>query len=465
MTGFVEGLRRGQHLRRSRARRLAFCTIATEDFMPWALALFDSLARHHPDAARVVLYVRGEKESHRVPAIEGVSVVAVGDLVDAGLEATLRRRYTMPELCFALKPRLLGHCLDKFGERAIYLDSDIDVRGPLDQAMIELERASVVLTPHLDVSLPHDGKLPSEVTILRAGVCNAGFVAVAESPDARAFLAWWDGRVSRWGFVAPDSGYQGDQKWLDLAPTLFRNVTMLRDRGSNVGGWNLHSRRVERGGAGYMVNGSALAFFHFSGFDPDNPAQLSKYQNRIRLADQPAVAELARDFAQRVVAARPRASALKWTERALPASTARPVTHREGPMAPEAYVQQLWAASPEFTFETREEIVVNVRVTNPTHHHWAVGKAGDGSGGIGLSYHLLDALGEQLCWDNPRYQLPADLGPGESLEMDLGIRAPWAPGRYVLELDLVHEGVTWFSGRHGHTHRFVVLVGRFEEPA
>ena len=460
---FLEGLRRGHRLRRSRARRVAFCTIATEAFLPWALVLFDALARHHPHAARVLLYVRAGDEAHRVPRVEGVTVLAVEDLVDAATEATLRRRYGIAELCFALKPRLLRHCLDRFGERAVYLDSDLDVQGRLDQAMIELEGANVVLTPHLDAPLPYDGKRPSELTILRAGSFNAGFVAVSESPEARAFLEWWDTRAAHWGFVAPEWGYQGDQKWLDLAPLLFRGVAVLRDLGSNVGAWSLHVRRVERGPRGYTVNGSPLAFFHFSGFDPDEPGELSRYQNRVRMRDYPAVAELAADFARRIVAARPRATALSWTQRRAPAPGAVHAPALEGPMPSEAYRQGFAFDPPAGSFDTGEEIAITLRVINASPHAWPVAPRADGSGGIALSFHLYDADEKPVKWDNRRFPLPVDLGPGESVEVVLGVRAPDMPGLYHVEPDLVHEGVTWFSAQHG-TMRFPVWVGRFERP-
>jgi hypothetical protein len=41
--------------------------------------------------------------------------------------------------------------------------------------------------------------------------------------------------------------------------------------------------------------------------------------------------------------------------------------------------------------------------------------------------------------------LPADLHPGESHVFELSIPAPTAPGRYAVELELVAEGVGWFS--------------------
>jgi hypothetical protein len=41
--------------------------------------------------------------------------------------------------------------------------------------------------------------------------------------------------------------------------------------------------------------------------------------------------------------------------------------------------------------------------------------------------------------------LPADLHPGESHVFELSIPAPTAPGRYAVELELMAEGVGWFS--------------------
>ncbi|MEO8055930.1 MAG: hypothetical protein ABI768_12305, partial [Acidobacteriota bacterium] len=40
------------------------------------------------------------------------------------------------------------------------------------------------------------------------------------------------------------------------------------------------------------------------------------------------------------------------------------------------------------------------------------------------------------------------LGPGESARVSVAVEAPSRPGAYVLEVDLVQEGVGWF-GDHG----------------
>jgi len=450
-------------IRRARAqrRRSVFCTIATEAYLPWTLVLFEALARHHPGAARVLLYVRAAGEAARLPVIEGAHVIAVEDLVDASTEEDLRRKYTLAELCFAFKPRLLTRCLDRFGERAYYLDSDLHVVSPLEEAAIGLETAAAVLTPHLDTPIPGDGRLPSELTVSRSGAFNAGFVGVRDSGETRAFLGWWAARVARYGYVAPEFGYQGDQKWLDLAPTLFTGVAILRDPGSNVGGWNLHGRRIERGEGGYTANGRPLAFVHFSGFDPERPQVLSRYQNRIRLEDQPALAELAREYAALVLAARPRAAALPWSSRPQPPAPAGAATWAEGPMADEDYRAGYVVEIPQGSYESGEEIPARVVITNASTRTWHVGRGPDGSGGIALSWHLRNQDAEVLSWENNRFYLPRDLGPGESLEMRVGIKAMLVPGRYILEFDLVHEGSAWFLLKGSAAPREMVYVGLF----
>ena len=46
-----------------------------------------------------------------------------------------------------------------------------------------------------------------------------------------------------------------------------------------------------------------------------------------------------------------------------------------------------------------------------------------------------------------RTGMPADLQPGQEVELILNVSAPNQPGDYTLEIDMVHEGVTWFYER------------------
>ena len=77
----------------------------------------------------------------------------------------------------------------------------------------------------------------------------------------------------------------------------------------------------------------------------------------------------------------------------------------------------------------------------------------DGAHPVHVSYHWRTPAGETVDFDGLRSDLPRPLGPGDSCRVDVTVRAPAAAGRYVLAIDLVKEGVTWFSdaGQPCHT--------------
>ena len=72
---------------------------------------------------------------------------------------------------------------------------------------------------------------------------------------------------------------------------------------------------------------------------------------------------------------------------------------------------------------------------------------------VHLGNHWLSRDGELLQLDDGRAPLPHDVAPGEEVELELPVTAPAEPGDYVLELDLVQEGVAWFAQRRRLSRR------------
>ena len=62
-----------------------------------------------------------------------------------------------------------------------------------------------------------------------------------------------------------------------------------------------------------------------------------------------------------------------------------------------------------------------------------------------VSYHWLNRARRTVVRDGVRSSLPHPLRPGESTIVDVTVVAPSQAGRYLLQFDVVHEGVTWFS--------------------
>jgi hypothetical protein len=71
------------------------------------------------------------------------------------------------------------------------------------------------------------------------------------------------------------------------------------------------------------------------------------------------------------------------------------------------------------------------------------------SASIHLSYRWRRATApnEIVVFEGERSEIHPDLRPGESRRILCEIRAPAAAGHYLIEFDLVEEGVTWFSAQ------------------
>jgi hypothetical protein len=78
--------------------------------------------------------------------------------------------------------------------------------------------------------------------------------------------------------------------------------------------------------------------------------------------------------------------------------------------------------------------------------------------GYSVSYHWTTPDGEVLVKEGIRTLLPTRVEPGQLVNIGLNIAAPHAPGGYVLELDIVQEGVSWFSDAGCPGPRFAVNV-------
>jgi glycosyltransferase involved in cell wall biosynthesis/SAM-dependent methyltransferase len=277
------------------------CTIIAANYAPFARVLAESFAAQHPDWRCFVLVI-DDIEGHLDPATEPFEILTPADLAIEHFDR-MAALYNVLELSTAVKPWLLGHLLNVRGATTLaYLDPDIEVHDSLDELEALLHEHRLVVTPHLTAPMPRDGLKPSETDILIAGSYNLGFIGLAPGPDTDELLDWWGERLATDCIVAPERGFFVDQRWMDFAPGLVPSFHVLRDPGYNVAYWNLPSREVKRRGDGWTVNGRPLRFFHFSGFDPHQPHLLSKHQNRVQLADRPALREICKRYAARLLA-------------------------------------------------------------------------------------------------------------------------------------------------------------------
>lgn len=89
---------------------------------------------------------------------------------------------------------------------------------------------------------------------------------------------------------------------------------------------------------------------------------------------------------------------------------------------------------------------VRSRVRNTSSSPWSAQGA---AALIKLAYHWRQPDGTMAILDGVRTALPTDVAAGELLDADQTVRAPDTPGRYLLEVDLLYEFVSWFADRTG----------------
>lgn len=127
--------------------------------------------------------------------------------------------------------------------------------------------------------------------------------------------------------------------------------------------------------------------------------------------------------------------------------TAPPVVSAS-PLPASAYKAAITMVNPvPQTLHVGEAASLNVKVKNMGNIAWPA-LTPDGKYRVTLGNHWLDKNGKEVILDDGRADLPRDLKPGEEAELLLKVTAPKAAGAYILELDMVHEGITWFTA-HG----------------
>jgi lipopolysaccharide biosynthesis glycosyltransferase len=255
-------------------------TTCSANHLAQAKNLCDSVLKYNPSHQCVIGLVdridgRFEKKQFHPHTIIEAHELGLTGFHDMSL------RYNVFELNCAMKSFFVQYLLDQHKPGLIiYLDSDILVFDSLQVVEDALLHHSFLVNPHCTRLYPQDGLLPSDRDLLRTGIFNAGFFALKNDEKAKSIITWLNQKMVHQCYDNPSDGLFVDQKWYNLIPVFFEGVITFIHPGCNVAYWNFHEREVKKAGEKFMVNGTPLVFFHFSGYSIDQPEKLSKHQTR-----------------------------------------------------------------------------------------------------------------------------------------------------------------------------------------
>ena len=114
-------------------------------------------------------------------------------------------------------------------------------------------------------------------------------------------------------------------------------------------------------------------------------------------------------------------------------------------MPKEAFRAGIKILSMPDVLRTEQQATCRVLVTNTSNSVWRGRDRGGDRYQVALGNHWLEPTGKVVVNDDGRAALFRDLQPGEQTELKLIVNAPKTPGDYILELDMLQEGVSWFA--------------------
>lgn len=116
-----------------------------------------------------------------------------------------------------------------------------------------------------------------------------------------------------------------------------------------------------------------------------------------------------------------------------------------------AFVAQITPLEPFTSAQAGSQVTIRVKAKNISDVTWPALGGFDGKDQINLSYHWLREDGGVLVIEERRASLPRDLKPMAEAVLSLPVAIPGEPGNYLLELDMVQEGVAWFKDKGNST--------------
>jgi lipopolysaccharide biosynthesis glycosyltransferase len=275
-------------------------TLCSNNYLAHAITLGQSLKRHNPDYSFKIGLV--DKKN---PDIDYNSlifeIIEVANIGISGLDKMINI-YNITELNTSVKAFYFIYFFKSLKESdcIIYLDPDILIYNEFSDLDIILEKKEIVIVPHFTSPID-DNKFQAEEDFLNSGLYNLGFIAIKNSDSGHRLINWWSDRMKDKAFIDFRRGLFTDQIWINFVPLFFEGVRIFTHPGYNVAYWNLHERQIIENHK-VLKNDKIfpLVFYHFSGFSPNYPDILSKYQDRYSFDTRKDILELFINYSERL---------------------------------------------------------------------------------------------------------------------------------------------------------------------
>jgi hypothetical protein len=248
-------------------KMLYFCSYFDSNYLPRALALYQSLVTHCDGFRFFVLCLDREvRKQLQDASLENVCAITL-DQLEAFEPAllTVKDSRTPAEYYFTCGPSFIRYTLMNCpgGTVLTYLDADLYFFASPRPLLEILGSDSIGI-----IENRYPRRHPDW---LRFGKYNVGWISFRRDERAEACLAWWSRQCIQWCFDRTENGRYADQKYLDEWPERFPGVRILNHKGANVAPWNRANYCFSKHENTLYVDDAPLVFFHFQGLKEIRP--------------------------------------------------------------------------------------------------------------------------------------------------------------------------------------------------
>jgi Dolichyl-phosphate-mannose-protein mannosyltransferase len=119
---------------------------------------------------------------------------------------------------------------------------------------------------------------------------------------------------------------------------------------------------------------------------------------------------------------------------------------------------ELKVSDPPTRLRAGQQVTIQVAVKNVGQSLWLAPERSGGDFRLSVGNHWLDQNEDPVVNDDGRAALANDVTPGATITVPLLINAPRRAGEYLLEIDMVQEGASWFALKGSRTWKGKVTV-------
>lgn len=249
---------------------ITVCTAVAKNYLAMAKTLGDSIKNNWP-GVKFIIILADETDGCISCTHEPYEIIEAKDI---GIPDFMQMafKYNVIEFSTAIKPFAFEYLINIYQpDLLFYLDPDMYVYRPLDEAIEALKTKSVALTPHMLDSSVHNEFF--ERNSLGAGIFNLGFYAMRNCENSFRILKWWQKKLSDFCYLSNHENLFYDQKWMNFLPVYFDDIFIIKSKSYNIARWNFAERRISiKNEIPYVKDTDGkikpAALIHFSGYKP-----------------------------------------------------------------------------------------------------------------------------------------------------------------------------------------------------